>query len=271
MKVVQSILQWLIAIVAFVATILAVTPDEWKVKLTQWAPVLSILNGPLLAIALIAGALAAGFCLWSRQQVVVWPTRKEWWDRKLAAAIRASEKLVVIDSYQSSKHQFWASIEERLHQDEPLHFILLDLARTDPMLAHCVNTSLADTSVLDIDVKAIRKLIQIRNESGKGGNKTIEFGYWSGESQGPLVVWTVKGKETIAAGLWQQVEGNTDLSPWLVTRRGPLFRSLKRHYENLIHKARVANNVHSSIDALATPATAHPAPAPGVVAETVAR
>jgi hypothetical protein len=268
-KVIGSILQWLLTIVALVVAIMALTPEEWRVKIPAWLPFLRPADSSLLAIALVVAMVASGFCLWSRQQVVLWPTRKQWWDNRLSAAIQASGKLVVIDSYQSSKHQFWASIEERLHRDEPFHFIILDLAKTDPMLVHCVNTSLAGASVLDIDARAIKHLLQIRNDAGKGGNKTIEFGYWTGESQGPLVAWTIKGKETIAAGLWQQVDGNTDLSPWLVTRRGPLFQSLKRHYETLIHRARVANNVHSSIAALTGPAGSPPGTAQGIPVGTV--
>lgn len=265
MKTLGSILQWLFAIVGVMVTVMGLTPDEWTAKLPAWLAFFHLANGPLLAIVLCWGIVIGGFCLWSRQQIVIWPTRKEWWDKKLAAAIQASEKLIVIDSYQSSKHQFWASIEARLQRDEAFHFIILDLARTDPLLSHCVNTSLADITVLDIDAKAIERLFQTRNKSSNGGNKTIEYGYWTGESQGPLVAWTIKGKETIAAGLWQQVDGNTDLSPWLITRRGPLFQSLQKHYQTLIGKARASNNVHSSVARLESPASPQPGQTPGVI------
>jgi hypothetical protein len=252
MKALAAVLQWMLGILALVVTLLALTPTEWKQKLSIWSSVVHPANASLLLAAapLAIAAFTLGLYSRSRQQIVVWPTRKKWWDTRLPSIISACETLVVIDSYQGSKHQFWAALEKRVRDEAPFHFIMLDLAKGDPMLPYCVDTSLAHATVVDIDLRAIQRLFQVRASAGKGGNKTIEFGYWTGESQGPLVAWTIKRKEVIAFGLWQQVEGNTDLSPWLVSRRGPLFGSLKQHYESLLHKAKAAGNLHSSEAAL---------------------
>ncbi|MBV9770866.1 MAG: hypothetical protein JOZ32_14935, partial [Bryobacterales bacterium] len=254
MKTLASVLQWVLGILALAIAVLSLSPSEWKQKLLIWSALVHLTNSViLLMMTLVVAASAVNLYLSSRQQVVVWRTRKKWWDTKLLPIIQVCEKLVIVDSYQGSKHQFWTSIENRLKEDRPFHFVLLDLAKGDPMLAYCMDTSMVHSAVADIDLKAIERLLKERDASGKGGNKTIEFGYWTGESQGPLVSWTINGRETIAAGLWQQVNGNTDLSPWLVSKRGPIFESLKQHRECLLHKAKARGSVHSSVVTLLNP------------------
>jgi len=241
----------LLAILGLLATALALTPAEWNQKLALWS--VEFQRFKFSGLDLVFGAAAAlSLALFVRKklEITIWPTRKAWWDAKLPNIIATCDKLVVLDSYQGSKHEFWTALDKRMEAEGPFHFVMLDLAKDDPLFAYCADTSAVPADVVDIDVQSFVRLWKKRNESSKGGNKTVEFGFWEGESQGPLVAWTSRGNETIAAGLWQQVDGNTDLSPWLVVKRGALFASFKSHYECLLKKAQAGDRLHSSISTL---------------------
>lgn len=156
------------------------------------------------------------------------------------ALIMTSEKLIVIDSYHGHKHEFWDCLEKRVKKAEPFNFMMLNLSKRDQMLKNCLDVTGASLEVAIQDSKSVKRLMEKVDESEYGHNKIIQFGNWTGISQGPIVSWTSNGKEFIAAGLWQQVAGSTDLSPCLVTRSGPIFESLKKHCESLINNARAS-------------------------------
>ena len=173
MKTLASVLQWVLGILALAIAVLSLSPSEWKQKLLIWSALVHLTNSViLLMMTLVVAASAVNF----------WRTRKKCWDTTLLQIIQVCEKLVIVDSYQGSKHQFWTSIENRLKEDRPFHFVLLDLAKGDPMLAYCMDTSMVHSAVADIDLKAIDRLLKERDASGKGGNKTIEFGPLSGQT-----------------------------------------------------------------------------------------
>jgi hypothetical protein len=236
----KNVLQYVITAIGLFAAILALQPDEWSKKLQSWFHLVYLPKKELWSLVFVCVVLFVFLIILyhSKQKLTVWSTRKSWWDKNLSRIIFRAEKLILVDSYQGSKHEFWDLIERRICQDAPFHLIMLDLSKDNPMLKHCIETSRASEYVLDLDEQAIKRLVKKRNQLENGGNKTIEFGYWDKESQGPLVAWIINGKETIAAGLWQQVAGNTDLSPWLISCKGPVFKSLKSHYETLIRDAR---------------------------------
>lgn len=239
MKIFHILFQYLIAFLALLAAVFAVQPTQWKQNLSTWLGGVNLDREDWWLIFLSCMVVSVALLYYrEKQQMRVWTTRKKWWDRKLPQIILNSEVLIVIDSYQGSKHEFWDSLVKRVEKAEPFHFIMLNLNKDDQMLEYCMDTSGVTEEVTDLDIKAIKHLNKKKDEAKNGGNKIIEFGNWSGISQGPLVSWIRKGKETIAAGLWQQVGGSTDLSPWLVTRSGPIFESLKKHYESLIKMAR---------------------------------
>ncbi len=262
LRKIPAAVQWSLAIIGVVLAALALTPAEWNQKLALWSVELHRFKfSGLDAVLGVVAALSLLLFLRAKLEIVIWPTRKAWWDAKLPHIIATCDKLVVLDSYQGSKHEFWTALDRRMEAEGPFHFVMLDLAKDDPLLAYCADTSAVPADVIDIDVQSFGRLWKKRNESSKGGNKTVEFGYWTGESQGPLVAWTTRGNETIAAGLWQQVDGNTDLSPWLVVKRGPLFASFKSHYECLLHKTQGGGRLHSSMSTLTGAKLTHAGPA----------
>lgn len=81
---------------------------------------------------------------------------------------------------------------------------------------------------------------------GYGANKKLEFLYWTGIAPGPLLAWTTRGKETIALGFWVQLKEATELTPFLIVKRGPLFDALKKHYENVIARSQRLESVAPS-------------------------
>lgn len=246
MWIVEKVINYLLLIIGLLAAIMALKPEEWKPNILKWLSLLSASNVDWITVLLVCILLTAVLYYYrKKKEVTVWKQRKEWWNKKIPKIVAGSEKLVVVDSYQGSKHEFWTSLEKRINEDRPFHFVMLDLGKDDEMLEHCMETSGVTEEVSDIDRSAILRLISKRDESRKGDNKTIEFGYWRGIIQGPLVAWTIKGKEIIAAGLWQQVEGSTDFSPWIVSETGPLYDSLKANYESLIRDARKNSRICS--------------------------
>jgi len=240
MKQIEETIKYLLGIIALIAGILTLSPDQWKRQLSAWIGFLPFTSPDWRTAFFIAVILSLS--LWHyqrRRELQIWPTRKQWWDKKLPQIISKCEKLIVITSYESSKHEFWTELGKRFERRDSFHFIMLTLPESDPFLKYCIDvTEVPKDAVTEIDKKAIKDLIAKRNTSPHASNKTIEHGHWEGISQGPMLVWTIKGKETIATGLWQQIPGSTDLSPWLVTQRGRIYESLKEHYTVLINKAR---------------------------------
>ena len=235
----EKVIQYILLAISLLIAVIAVQPADWQRNIFEWTGLLNFQEidwTMLLAIGIILSMTL--FYYRGKKEITLWSTRKKWWDKKLPKIIATSDKLVVVDSYQGSKHEFWTSLEKRMNEAAPFHLVMLDLDKSSQLLKYCMETSRVTEEVLDIDIQAIKRLIDKRDSSNRGGNKTIEFGHWEGECQGPLVAWTISNKEIIAAGLWQQVEGSTDLSPWIVSKSGPLHTSLKKHYESLIQDAR---------------------------------
>ena len=129
---------------------------------------------------------------------------------------------------------FWPPLLKRMTDGRPLHLVIMFRKPGDSFLEDCFTVSEGDRKALDSDSRNIKKL---KEASDIDSTKTFHFCYWNGISQGPLVVWRKprETKETIAMGLWQQVPGSTDRSPWFVTVEGPLYDSLKQHYEKILH------------------------------------
>jgi hypothetical protein len=87
----------------------------------------------------------------------------------------------------------------------------------------------------------ISELEDQKKHSRHHSNKNLEFYFWEGPSPGPLVAWTINGKERIALGFWMHLKEATDLTPYVIVERGSLFDALKRHYESMIDEARTVH------------------------------
>ena len=237
----------IVAILALIVAIVALHPTQWINRLSAWIGLLNFTDINWLNILFISVIFSLALWLYRLKQIVrVWTTRKEWWDNKLPKIIEKCEKLILITSYESTKHPFWTALQKRFQEEKEFHFIMLMLAEDNPFMKYCTDvTGAPSNAVTEADKKAITDLINIRNNSSYSANKTIEYGYWEGISQGPMLIWTVKDREVIATGFWQQIPGSTDLSPWLVTRGGPVYKSLKGHYELLINKIRQKKGIIS--------------------------
>ncbi len=231
----QKYLNWFLIIASVLIALLALTPQKWGDNLSVWYYSLNVVGMPFLLGLLLIGLVLTLIRVTNNVQIL--PTRKEWVDRHLTQIIKQSEKIVFVTSYEGNKHPFWHELEQRMYDDKPFDFIYLSLPLDDPILHSCVRNSGGNMEVAAFDKEVMEKIIQKCKDLPHRNRKSVRHLYWKGESQGPMISWVIKGKETIATGLWQQVPGNTDLSPWIITRRGHLFNSLKSHYENLIAKA----------------------------------
>jgi TIR domain len=172
--------------------------------------------------------------------VDVYGTRQEWWGKELLKVLATCEKFVLIDSYQGEKHGLWSSLEQRILDPRPFELIVACLGADDPFLKMCFGVSRSgqvDKRTMDTDREAARKLIGLLNGNPWASNKSVRFLVWHGVSPGPVVAWTKNAREIIALGMWQQITGSTDLSPWLVVYDGPIYRSLKLHYQRVIDSA----------------------------------
>ena len=76
------------------------------------------------------------------------------------------------------------------------------------------------------ELNLLRELAADRARSENAGNKTLEAYYWKGLSPGPLMSWTIAGKETIGLGLWVDIPSATDGVPYFVISGGQLFNTL---------------------------------------------
>lgn len=221
-------------IVSILITALAVTPQKLAQNLSVWYLWLIGVGMPLLSLILVVLVLVL---VRITNGVKVLATRKEWLDRHLSQVIEQSEKIVFVTSYEGYKHTFWHALEKRMDDDKLFDFTYLSLPLDDPILHSCVRNSGGNMKIAAYDKEAMEKIVQKCKQSTHREQESVRHLYWKGESQGPMISWVIKGKETIATGLWQQVPGNTDLSPWLVIRKGHLFTSLQAHYKSLIAKA----------------------------------
>ncbi len=233
----KELIGWSAAALGLLLTFFAAAPDQWKTSLANWNAIFQKSGVYRSALAVGLGSFVFAGWLLLRHQVNVHATRKGWWDKNIASIIRHSERLIVLDSFQGFKHEFWAALSERVADPRPFHLVYLMLRDEDPFLGKCLKLACADSSVTQADRNSLVQLLEDKRRSPHSRNKTLEFLFWEGISPGPLVSWTVDGKETIGLGFWMHVREATDLTPFIVVRRGPMFAALKKHYENIVEQA----------------------------------
>jgi hypothetical protein len=236
-----------VAVLAILLAIFALTPGEWQAKLQSWTAIFSLMRvSPLAAFSLVLALVALGALVTtrarSRQELRLWRTRADWWNAELPDVIARADEITFIDMYQGAKPVFWDTLINRLKERRPFALTLLDLKRGDPALDQSLAMNYVKQDVIATDIARMKNLMALAAQN----DKRVSFGYWDGLSQGPLVIWKVGEKEYAAAGFWQQVQNNTDITPWVVTERGYLFASLRQHRERVLQAATARNEVYSS-------------------------
>jgi hypothetical protein len=139
--------------------------------------------------------------------------RLEFWNKHIQEIVLTCEELVVIDSFQGEKQPFWQSLSQRVSRQGPFHLVYLILRPDDHFLTMCLGLMNAPQSVTDVDLGHIDLLKKHCAKSRYKSNKRLEFLYWRGISPGPLLAWKESGRETIALGLWLNLEEATDGVP----------------------------------------------------------
>ena len=236
------------ALVIAICLALGFGPDKWAAFIITGFPhwvtpglaqeaflILGVTTLGLISWPLIRSRVLS---LWHSKDIDVKATRAEWWYSNIQCVIRSSEKLVVMDSVIGQKPGFWDGLSDRLDSAKPFHLVYLMLSDDSPFLQRCLQLVRVPASLTDQDKAKIGDL-RTKNESlDSSKQKTLEFYFWEGISPGPLVAWTINGKETIGLGFWMELEKATDGTPYVIVKRGPLFANLKDHYEAIIKEAR---------------------------------
>jgi len=228
----------LVGVIAAAIAVFALTPSQWRENVAKWAALISMPHGfGAYAFTFSVALVVSTAVLYRTGSIRVVATRKEWWDKNIASVINNCDEIIVLDTYQGHKHEFWAALENRLLEPRPFHLVYLMKNDHDWFLNRCLEILEVSGQVTEIDRVLVSNLQAKKLHSPYHADKKLEFYYWAGIGPGPLLAWTRKGKETIALGLWVQLKEATDLTPFLIVKRGPLFRALKRHYENVIASA----------------------------------
>ena len=213
-----------LAVIALLVGIFVQKRAQWKDSLTDWtSPLVDTVFGRRIRIS---------------------STRSGFWEKNIQSIVSECDELIVLDSYQGHKHKFWHALETRLTQPERFHLIYLILREGDPILQRCLSAIGAPENMTEVDKGLITNLKTKKEVSPYKHNKTLEFYYWEGVSPGPLLSWKKGSKEKIGLGFWVHLKEATDGTPYAVLSRGPLFDTLKRHYEAIIKDAREKPQCH---------------------------